>query len=149
MTNQDLGNQHDYNIYKLLYTITYYTDIVLIRYYTVITYSIYIYAITTPSVYIIPRTAVRVIIQYPNTYYCIYLLLVCITTYTLHSTYIVRGNCDWWNGLNSMQLGIAELRVFCQPQIIALTSYYGISIFIQTTILLKYAYLENSFLFRI
>jgi len=126
VTNQDLGNQHDYNIYKLLYTITYYTDIVLIRYYTVITYSIYIYAITTPLVYIIPRTAVRVITQYPSTYSRIHLLLVCITAYTLYSTCTVHCYCDWLDRPNSMQREIAELSSFRQPQILALTSYYGI-----------------------
>ena len=108
---------------------------------------VYIYAITTPLVYIIPRTAVRVIIQYPNTYSRVYSLLVCITAYTLYSTCIVRGDCDWQNGLNSMQREIAELRAFRQPQILALASYYGIKQIYSTTILLKYAYLENSFLF--
>ena len=42
-----------------------------------------------------------------------------------------------------------ELSAFGQPQIIALASYYGIKQIYSTTILLKYAYLENSFLFPI
>ena len=128
---------HRYSVYTYLYAIILSSHIV------------YIYAITTPLVYIIPRTAVRVIIQYPNTYSRVYSLLVCITAYTLYSKCIVHCYCDWLDWPNSMQREIAELSAFRQPQIIALASYYGISIFIQTTILLKYAYLENSFLFPI
>ena len=99
---------HKYSVYTYLYAIILSSHIV------------YIYANTTPLVYIWPRTAVRVIISYPNTYPSIYSLLACITAYTLYSTCIVHGYCDWLDWPNSMQLGIAELSVFYQPQMLAL-----------------------------
>ena len=88
-----------------------------------------------------------------------YSTLIHITVYILYSYLlphipsIVYVQCV----LSLQMVGLArlnatwdcELSAFGQPQIIALASYYGISIFIQTTILLKYAYLENSFLFPI